>query len=162
MTTIMVQIADAPKTQEALHFACALARGKQDKVILVKMVPVQHWEWIGTELGFLNLTERDGEEMRNYQKIAETYHVKVEVQLFQYVTLPEAIAEAADYVDAQFVFGALPPSFIPYWHKFQVWLLRQRLAQQGRQLYLLEHNGDSAHWTPAILVRADHTPHSRS
>jgi len=158
----MVQMTNSEGTLEALHFACALACGKQAKVALVKMVPVQHPALLGTEFGDMNLTGQDREEMANYQVIASNYGVAAEAHYFQYVTLAEAVAEAADYVDAQIVFAALPNSLIPFWRRFHAWMLRRRLIQRNRQLYLLEHDRRSTHWTPSILVPAAHHPGSFS
>jgi hypothetical protein len=162
MSTIMVQIMDAPKTQEALHFACALARSKQTKVALVKMVSVPHISWLGTELGDAYFTDRDAQELAEYRAIAESYEVEVEVHTFQYNMLTDALAQAANYVDAQMVFAELPPSRLPFWYRFRVWLLRQYLMQRDCYLYLLEHGAGPSYWTPSVLVPAASTRHVRS
>jgi hypothetical protein len=158
MSTIMVQIMDRQKTLEALHFAAALAHSRRRKVALVKMVPVQHLGWLGTELGYASFTDGDHKTLLEYRAVAESYGVAVETHAFQYVSLADAIADAADYVAAQVVFAALPHSVIPFQDRFGVWLLRRRLAQQDRQLYLLEPHRRSSQWTPAILVPAVHQP----
>jgi hypothetical protein len=158
MPTIMVQIMDRQKTLEALHFAGALAYSRRGTVVLVKMVPVQHIGWLGTELGYTWVTDDDHKALSEYRGIAESYGVEVETQLFQYMSLTDALADAADYVDAQVVFAALPHAMIPFWDRFRVWRLHQRLAQSGRQLYLLEVHRRSSRWTPAILVPAARQP----
>jgi hypothetical protein len=160
MPPIMVQMTDGARTLEALHFACALAHGKQDTVALVKMVPVQHIGLLGTELGLMNLTDADCKEIADCQAVAKSYGVEVEAHLFQYTTLAEAVAQAADYVDARIVFAALPQSTIPYWYRLQSWILRRHLTRHHRQLYLLEPGSGSAHWTPAILVPVTSQPGS--
>ena len=161
MTTTMVQIMmDRSKTLEALHFAGALAHGRQSKVALVKMVPVQHFGWLGTELGYAEVTDSDLEALSEYRTAAERYGVEVETHVFQYVTLPDALVDAAGYVDARVVFAELSPSVIPLQYRFHRWLLRRRLAQQDRQLYLLEHDHQSSRWTPAIFVPAVRQPAS--
>ncbi len=157
MTIIMVQLMDRQKTLEALHFAGALVHNRRGKVALVKMVPVQHVGWLGTELGYASFTDGDHKTLSEYRAVAESYGVAVETRVFQYVSLADAIADAADYVDAQVVFAALPHSVIPFRDRFGVWLLRRRLAQQDRKLYLLEHHRRSNQWTPAILVPAAHS-----
>lgn len=162
MSTMMVQVMDHQKTLEALHLAGALARGKQGQVALVTMVPVQHAAWLGTELGYANFADSDYAAMREYRAILESYAAEVETFVYQYISLPTAIADAADYVDAQVVFAALPHPLIPFQYRWDVWRLRQRLAQQDRQLYLFERHRRSSQWTPAILVPAVHRPgHSR-
>jgi hypothetical protein len=162
MATIMVQMTDGERTLEALHLACALAHAKQDTVALVKMVPVQHIGLLGTELGFMNLTDADCKEMADFEAVAKHYGVEVEAHPFQYATLAEGVAQAADYVDARIVFASLPTSVVPYWYRVQCWILRRQLARHDRQLYLLERDSGSAHWSPAILVPMTHYPGSSS
>jgi hypothetical protein len=158
MTTIMVQIMDRQKTLEALHFAGALAHSRRGKVTLVKMTAVRHLGWLGTELGYADVTDADLKTLSEYRAAAESYGVEVETHIFQYVTLPDALADAAGYVDAQVVFAELSPSAIPFLYRFHRWLLQRRLSQQDRQLYLLEHHRQSSQWTPTILVPAVHHP----
>ena len=152
----MVQVTDHPRTLEALHFACALACRKNSRVVLVKMVPVPHIGLLGTELGYLNFTGSDAEEISGYQTIAEAYGVEVEICLFQYVSLVEAIEEVADQLAAHVIFAALPHSPLPYGDRFQAWRLRHHFERHHCQLYLLAHEGKHAHWTPSILVSAAH------
>ena len=160
MSTIMVQVMGPQKTEETLHFACALARGKQVKVALVKMVPVPHLSWLGTELGDANFTSQDAQALEEYRAIAESYEVEVETHTYQYTTMTSALAQAANYVDAQVVFAELPPSILPFWYKFRVWLLRQYLSQHDCHLYLLEHGAGPMYWTPSILMPATSPRHS--
>ncbi len=161
MTTIMVQVMDRQKTLEALHFAGALAR-RQGKVVLVKMIPVQHIGWLGTELGYADLTDGDMETLLAYRAVAERYGVEIGTQLFQYMSLADGLADAADYVDAQVVFAELPQTIMPFQYRLNVWLLRRRLVRQDRQLYLFEHHRQSGQWTPAILIPAARRPISHS
>lgn len=160
MSTIMVQVMSPQKTQEALHFACALARGKQTKVALVKMVAVPHISWLGTELGDAHFTDEDAHTLSEYRAVAESYEVEVVTHTFQYTTMTSALAQAADYVDAQVVFAELPSSILPFWYKFRAWLLRQYLTQRNCHLYLLEHGAGPMYWTPSILVPAASQHHS--
>src|SRR5689334_9925541 len=101
MQTIMVQAVDRNWTMAALHLACALARSTDAEIALVKMVPVQHISWLGTEFGYQNLTVHDHDELSAYQATAEDYGVLLNKEMFQYMTLPDAIADAAEYFDAQ-------------------------------------------------------------
>jgi hypothetical protein len=150
----MVQIMDPQKTLDALHFACALARGQQTNVVLVKMVAVEHLSWLGTELGEQHFTDDDNQALRGYREIASGYDVGVETQTFQYTSFTSALVQAADYVDAQIVFAELPPSTLPLWYRFRAWLLRRCLAERGGHLYLLEHGNGPTAWTPSLLVPA--------
>ena len=132
-TVIMVLIADRTWTQEALHRACILARQRSASILLVKMIPVQHLSWLGTEFGYLSLSEKDYSEIADYQSTIEDYGVPSCVQLFQYATLADALVQCADHVNAQMVFATLSTSKIPFWRKYQLRTLRRRLARHQRE-----------------------------
>src|SRR5436305_12329422 len=102
---IMVQIADRQWTMVAMHLAAALARNTGTELILVKMAPVQHLGWLGTEFGSPTLSRQDCEEIRDYEATAEDYGVPLSKQVFQYVFLPEALSDAADYFGVGIVFA---------------------------------------------------------
>ncbi len=134
MQTLMVQIADRQWTLEALHRACPLAFEEHGAIALVKMVPVQHLGWLGTEFGGMNFTDRERAELRDYEATIEDCGVAFSSVVFQYATLADAIVQAAEYVEASVVFATLPKSIIPYWRQFQLGRLRNSLARHGRQL----------------------------
>ena len=130
---IMVQAANREWTMAALHCACLLARNMSARIKLVKMIPVQHPSWVGTEWGYLDFTKQEQADFEEYQATLEDYGVEYTPVLFQYLTLAEGIAEAADYVDAQIVYATIPESIIPLWIRFQRWMLGRQLARQERQ-----------------------------
>jgi hypothetical protein len=130
----MVQIADRAWTLEALDSACWLARQTGAAIALVKMVSVQHPGWLGTELGYLNYSVQDRLDLAAYRDTIEDYGLSFTVHLFQYVTLVNALVQAAEQVKAQVVYATVPTSIIPYWPEFQGWLLRRNLSRQGRRL----------------------------
>jgi hypothetical protein len=131
---IMVQISDREWTLEALHCACLLARNTSARIALVKMVPVQHATWLGTNLGYMNLTYQGHAEFVDYQTTIEDYGVEFTPLVFQYITLIEATVQAAEHVNARIVFASIPASIIPWWTKLQRWMLRRQLIHQRRQL----------------------------
>jgi hypothetical protein len=158
VSQIMIEI-DQPKwTLEALHLACAVARVSSWEVVLVKMVPVAHISWLGTELGYQNFSIADEEFLRVCLATAEDYGITASVRLFQYVTLSDGIADAAEYFDTQFVFATLPYYRLPGWRRFLMWRLRRQLAERGRSLYTLDRPPSSADWAPQILVPPSHLP----
>ncbi len=137
---IMVQIGDRAWTQEALYQACILARKNQGEIALVKMVPVQHIAWLGTDLGNLNITAQDRADMKNYEATAEDFGVAASIYFFQYSTLVDAIAQAAECTQADIVFAKLAKSLIPYWTQFQTNRLRHHLMKQQCALFDIDHN----------------------
>ena len=151
----MVHMADRAWTMDALHLACAMARSTEAGITLVKMIPVQHLSWLGTEDGYRNLTQQDWDNLSSYRATAEDYGVCLSLEPFQYVTLPEAISDAAEYFDAQTVFATLPKYTIPYVRRFHMWTLQRRLARQHRRFYSLERptGPTSLEWSPSVLIQ---------
>jgi hypothetical protein len=128
---IMVCLAESEWTQEAIYQACILARKTDGELALVKMVTVQHLGWLGTEFGNIHITQRDRQVTQEYKATAEDYGVTAIIHYFQYVTLDEAIVQAANHVKADTVFATLPTSLIPYWRRLQLYILRERLTQEN-------------------------------
>lgn len=133
-TRIMVNIADRTWTMEALHCACIMARKTSAKIVLMKMIPVQHPGLLGTNLGYINFSYQEQQDVEDYEATIKDYSVEFSSHLFQYMTLGDAISKAAQEVKAQIVFATLPASLIPFWHDFQTQGLRRRLARHQRQL----------------------------
>lgn len=130
---ILVQIADRAWTLEALHCACLLARQTAARIALVKMIPVQHPGWLGTDAGYMNFTPAEQADFADYQATIEDYGVAFTALTLQYVTLAEALIQAAEYVNAQVVFARIPEYGIPLWARFQHWTLQRTFVRQGRQ-----------------------------
>ncbi|MEO8393524.1 MAG: hypothetical protein ABI700_11090 [Chloroflexota bacterium] len=133
-TVIMVQIADRTWTLEALHCAGRMAREQSAKIALVKMIPVQHLGWLGTDFGYLNLSEKDEQEIADYAATLEDYGVEYDLYPFQYATLTDALVQVAEHIHAQIVFATLPDSRIPFWQRFQLHDLHRHFARDGRSL----------------------------
>jgi hypothetical protein len=155
MSTIMVQVTDKSHTLTALRAACDLACKNQHDIVLLKLVPVTHPSWLGTELGNLNLSDQDQRAFREYQLYAKSRAVTAKVSCLQSVTSVEAIIWAAECVKAQIVFAHLPHSLIPFWRLWQRWLLRRHLEQLQCQLYLSD-GAAAPNW---IAVQRPSTAH---
>ncbi|MCC7451140.1 MAG: hypothetical protein IT324_27255 [Anaerolineae bacterium] len=151
---IMVQMAERQWTIDALHLACAMARGTGAEVALIRMINVPHIQWLGTDMAYCEPTAAEQRDMQSYAAIASEYGVTLTVNALPYSTLLDAIADTAEYLDADVVFASIPKSATFYWRRFQVWNLRRRLARQGRELYTLDKPADVpvTDWTPAVLV----------
>src|SRR5689334_9310770 len=106
--SIMVQLGEPQWTSEALHFACTVARANSCGLTVVKLIPVGHPGWLGTELGNQNFTTADRNLLRECAITAEDYGIQVTVDLYQYVILSDAVLDAAEYFDAQLTFATLP------------------------------------------------------
>jgi hypothetical protein len=156
-SVVMVQIANREWTLEALHCACLLARNTSARIALVKMIPVQHASWLGTEWGYMYFTPQEQADFTDYQATIEDYGVPFTPLMLQYVTLAEATIQAAEHVNAQIVFARIPESRIPLWTKFQRRLLTRQLARQKRQwIQYPAYNPDASSITLDTVAEIKH------
>lgn len=151
-STIMVQMADPQWTLQAVHLACAVARTNGYHILLVKMVPVSHVGWLSTEFGYQHFTIEDRRLLQECAITAEDYGISSTMKLFQYVTLSDAIVDAASQFDPRIVFATLPHYKLPYWRKFLIWRMRHGMERQQRLLYTLEESLTPVQQTPSIIV----------
>jgi hypothetical protein len=130
MATILVQLADPLWTMHALRSACRMARDYQTDVTLLRLIPVQHVGWLGTELVEPHLPGGEYEALRSYLNIAQGFETTLNVQSMQYVSLGDALVDAAHYLDAVAVFAPPPQSKNRLLQKLQTWNFQRRLAVQ--------------------------------
>jgi hypothetical protein len=105
------------------------------KIALVKMIPVQYYSWLSTDLGLMNFSEQDRNRLADYQATIEDYGVEFSAHFFQYVTLAEAIRQAAEHVNAQIVFATLPKASF---HSGAISTSRAPLGLSRQQRELIE------------------------
>jgi hypothetical protein len=141
-------VEDQQCTLKAVHLACAVARSDGTNVILVKMLSVPYVSWLGSGFGQRDFTVHEREFIKTYEAIAQDYGINAGVVSFEYVTLPEAIVQAADYVNAQAVFAGLPHHIFAPWRTFLKWRLKHQLADLACEFYDL----DEVESTASILV----------
>lgn len=150
--TLMVMMGERAWTLEALHLACALARHEVGTVTLVRMIPVMHPSYLGTEFACWEPTGQECRDMDEYMQLIAAYGVDSAEMIFQYINLTDALCDAAEQLEASYVFATLPQSRIPYWHRFQTHLLQTRLARQNRTLCTLEPTSDAAPRPGHVLI----------
>jgi len=152
MKKIMVQVANKSWTMEALHLACAMARGGDTTISLVRFMEVGHPSYLGTNMGTIAPTPQEYQDLREYQDTAEDYGVELEVRSIQCLSPLDAVAQAAEELEADVVFARIPEHPIAYWRKFQVWNLARSLKGQRCQLYTLDQPADVNEWVPSVMV----------
>lgn len=130
---IMLQIADHEWTQAALHSACQIARNRGMPLVLVKMIPVQHSGWLGSDMGYNNLSIDEHLETVDYESTVEDYGLPASLLLVQYVTLVDATVQAAEQLNASIIFAKQLHNPIRILGKLQTWMLNRQLHGQGRQ-----------------------------
>jgi len=162
MTTIMVQMAEKSWTFQAVHMAAAIARSNNTDIYLVRMIPVQHIAWLGTELGQTGISSQEYAQVEDYRKTAEDYGVNLCLCQMQYHTLSDAIADAAENLDANLVFATLPAMKVRLWRKFLLWQLARRLQKQQRRLFTLEPDTGAEEWTPSVTLTSPKEAEARS
>lgn len=136
----------------ALHLACALARNRNDEVILLRLISVGQPSYLGTKFANTPPTEQEYEDIREYVATAEDYGVVLTLHDMQCLTRLEALADAADELEVDTVFAHIPKSRIPYWQKFQAWSLKRRLDAGHRHLFTLDNAPQYADEVPHITV----------
>lgn len=132
---IMVQIDDPQWTWQVLHSACSLARKCSGRIVLVRMVRVEHLMYLGTSFGYLQLDGEDRGALQAYADTVADYGLACDVKFFQYCDRFGAIEDAADLMGASVVFAKPPRSLIPFWSDARFEVLRQHLAQHHLALY---------------------------
>lgn len=103
------------------------------------MLPVRHLAWLGTEMGFLDLTYAEEEEIEEYLEMIAEYRVECNLCIFQYSSLVNAIAQVVEESKVQLLFATLPNSFVPGWRNFQIRRLRGSLAKHHCELIETPH-----------------------
>lgn len=134
MKTIMVQMADKQWTMEAMHLASAVARNTDARIVLLRLALANNPGLLGW--GMMAPTAEERRQMEEYASIAEDYGVEFDVQPMQFVTLVDALAQAARQRQAAALFAHIPHSSIPYWRRFRLWSLKRQLGDC--RLYTLE------------------------
>ena len=135
MKIIMVQMSDDEQwTMEAMHLASAVARNLNGKIMLLRLVLANNPGLLGW--GIAPPTAEEQHQMEEYAAVAEDYGVEFWVQPMQFVTLADALAQAAELINASFLFAHIPQSSIPLWRRFQLWNLKRQLG--NCRLYTLD------------------------
>ncbi len=148
MTTFLVHMAKPQWTEEALHLACAMAHTSDADLVMLELIPVQHYSWLGTSFGFQQEGDKH-DEVKRYRGIAASYDVELSVQPMQYISLIGALVEAVELLEAQALFTHIPTSSLPLWRSLQIWNLHRQLARQGCTLHTL----DQPVWTVASATQ---------
>jgi hypothetical protein len=102
----------------------------------------------------MNLTNKDQQALRDYEKVVESCGIEVQTCLLQVVSSLKGIIDAADAVDAQIVFAQVPHSLIPFRHAWQTRILRRSLETRQRQVYMLDYQGTPPDWKPSPPIPA--------
>lgn len=150
-STIVVVIGEPEWTRRALHLSAALAREWRAAVILVKMLPVAHLEYLGAGVGETLLSYKESCTLQECAATAESYGVPTDLRLFQYSDVVGGLLSAAEQLGATAVFAPAPTGWLPGLARLRSWWLRRAL---GVPLYTLGA-GDA----PLVLALAA-APHA--
>jgi hypothetical protein len=132
MVNILIQIHDQ---------ACRMIRRKGGSITLLQMMSVSHPLWLGYESGSLGLSPTQYCDLGAYKATAEDYGVHIEIQPMQYVTRNEALVQAADMLDTDFVFSKEDAAIFKQWSALQNSGLARQLARSQRRLFTLDERG---------------------
>lgn len=136
MTTILVQMSRDAWTREALHQACALARGRGSYVTLLWLIPVPP-PLLGSAFGWSSADFREWKRLGEYRATAEDYGVELVVQPMQYVSFQDAIVQAVCLLNASVAFVDPPSTNLALWNTLRMLNLERRLKSVNCQLQTL-------------------------
>jgi hypothetical protein len=151
--TILVQLSDHQWTTPVVHLACALARTMNAKITLLYLTPVAHSSYLGTPFGYTPPTQQQYADIDDYAATAEDYGIEISLQVMECTTPLEAVPDAVEQLQADAVFAYVPESRIPYWQKFQKWLLQRRVTKSHRQIFMPDRPEHTTDRLPTIVVR---------
>lgn len=136
--TVMVQMADVCWTKAAVEVAARRAKEIGAEIALVEMIAAERLAWQGIEAKDYQFSPSERDNIKAYRAIAAHYGVSVSVHVYKYESLTQAIAHAADDLDAESVFVTLPHTLIPFMHERQVLQLNHLLEEHYHHLFTLE------------------------
>ncbi|MBX3063797.1 MAG: universal stress protein [Anaerolineae bacterium] len=137
--TILVLLTEnAEWMNEAIHQAAQLARRTGYPLAVLKMIPVQHTSWLASAPTYIEHSDAELKILKTAQATAEDYGVEICMEPFQYVTLPEAIYDAAMHYQAAVLYATLPTKWLEFWRQHKINWLNRALAEQHVQLNTLE------------------------
>ncbi|NJO82847.1 MAG: universal stress protein [Blastochloris sp.] len=155
MKPILVQMANPPWTLQAIHFACAMARNHGTTVILLRLMPVHHPNYLGESYGGCMPTPKEDDALREYEATAEDYGVEFVIQPMQSAATLSAIVDAAEQLDVEMVFAYIASSRVPFWEKLQTWWLTHQLAAAHRQLFTLARLPHANQPAPLVITESE-------
>jgi hypothetical protein len=138
MTKILIPVLDRAWTLEALHQASRIIRRRKGSITLLHMIPVSHPLWLGYKDSFLEISPSQRCDLREYKATAEDYNVVVEIQPMHYVSLKEALVQAADMLEVDIVFNKKATGILKYWDVLLHMRLAHRFSNRQQQLFTLE------------------------
>lgn len=144
-STIVVIMGEREWTNRALHLSGALAREWRAAVVLVKMSPVAHLEYLGAGVDEALLSYADLDQLSGCAATVESYGVPVDARLFEYSDYVGGVLCAAEQADAAAVFAPAPTAWLPGLARLRRWWLRRSL---GAPLYTLGEGDGPLVWTP--------------
>jgi nucleotide-binding universal stress UspA family protein len=132
---ILVQIASHAWTLEAMRQACAEAKTTGASIVLVKLLPADYVAWFADDCDTYRFTEADTADIHEYEAVAASYGVPVQVRVFQYHSFEDGIVKVADALDAETVYATVPPSAVPFFHDAPLRHLEHELHQHHHALH---------------------------
>lgn len=133
MTTILVQMSRDSWTRDALHQACALARGQGSHVTLLWLISVPPL-LLGSAFGWSSADFHEWKNLGEYRATAEDYGVELVVQPMQYVSFQDAIVQAACLLNASVAFVDPPSTNLALWNALRMLNLERRLKSVNCQV----------------------------
>jgi hypothetical protein len=130
MKTILVQFAAARWMDEAVAQACVLARNSQARIVVLRLMHLPHPSYLRTDFGYVPATPQELFRLETYRRAAVTCGVELILEAMQSISSGDALVQAVAHFDADLLFAYVPPSWIPYWPRYQLWKLHEALGSK--------------------------------
>jgi hypothetical protein len=125
--TILVITGERVWTRRAIHLAGAMAREAAASVVIVRLQPVAHLEYLGAGEGETLLSFEEYDALAEYITTAESYGVKATVQTFEYSDYAGGVRGAVEFWTAAAVFAPAPAASFGWLARLRLWALRRAL-----------------------------------
>lgn len=158
--SILVITGERAWTWRALHLAGAMAREAGLPVLIARLQPVAHLEYLGAGHQETLLSFEEYDALAEYRATAESYGVKATIQTFEYSDYPGGVRGAAELWAAAAIFAPAPPATFVWLARLRLWALRRSLRRMARcPLYTLGPDDEPLIQTPpAELPAASSAP----
>lgn len=143
-STVLIITGERNWTLRAVHLAAAMARDAGLAVVMARLVPVAHLEYLGSSAREALLSYDEFDALREYIATAEAYGVPFSIEWFEYSDYIGGVTSAAEQHGAAAVFAPAPGGIVGLLARWRLAWLRRTL---GRPLYTLEPGDALPAWT---------------
>ncbi len=127
MSKIIVQLENGAWTTRAMHLACSIAHQTGSEIVLLQLVEVTNIGTLGAGFDDIPGSAESYSLARECEQIAAQYHVPVALERMEYATRFDALAQAAEALEASALFAPMAQSRFSAVNRLNLWNLTRKL-----------------------------------